>query len=311
MKTRFPIFVACSILSGCAQFMVPTEVTELYTAAERDAFYSMVNEGVATSAAGLTLFYLATRISERLPSEETMRTKWVPQGVRAYAKDNYVNSQDERQNWQFMGLGTYDATFSRNNNRRLFQPAANLAYFCSVSGGSFKLKHPDKTSFIDPYSLRPDDRYQYELNHTGPDPYLKAAPLFPIRDAQKYGAWGLFTCTNPDGKQTWWAKITPSNTAKPIFGSVWSMPISVMVYETPLEANPGASMASVDAGLNSVIQQAFRTSMSSKVEHGDVVLEAWPGDRSKDRWGCREILGTATYGDRIVTNRRKMVCPST
>lgn len=300
------LLAASTLLASCAQFMVPTEVTPLYTAAERDAFYAMVNEGVATSATGLTLFYVASRVVERLPSEQTMREKWVPKGVRAYVEDSYVNSAEEREAWRFRGIAVYDAVFARNNNRRLFQPAANLAYFCTVSGGSFQLQHPDKTPFTNPYSLRPAEGQ--ENKQYWADPYLRAAALFPVVDAQKHGAWGLFACTMPDGAESWWARIMPSENAKPTFGSALSMPVIVIVHETPLKATPKAEYKAVYATLNAVMKQAFDSSGTVRRDLDDVTIEAWPGARRTDRWGCREILGTATYGDRIIANTRKVLC---
>lgn len=290
--------------------MAPADVTPLFTAAERDAFYSMVNLGVAKSVAGVSLLYLVTQISERPTSETTMREKWVPRGIRAYVEDNYVNSAEEREAWRLRGIGTYDAAFSRHNNRRLFQPAANLAYFCTVSGGSFKLKNPDRTPFTNPYSYRPNDAYSNGFDYYFKDPYKLAEPLFPVIDAQKHGAWGYFTCTMPDGKQAWWARIMPSTVAKPVFGSAFTMPISVIVHETPLEATPKVTYQVVSADQDSVIEQAFRTSKSVRKEMDGLTFEAWPADRFADRWGCRAIQSTATFGDRIIGNRRKVVCPS-
>jgi len=132
----------------------------------------------------------------------------------------------------------------------------------------------------------------------------------PEIDAQKHGAWGYFTCTMPDGKQTWWAKITPATMAKPVFGSAFTMPISVIVHETPLEATPKVTYQVVSTDQDLVIEQSFKTSKSVRREMDGLTFEAWPADRFADRWGCRAIQSTATFGDRIIGNRRKVVCPS-
>lgn len=324
-------------LAGCASFMAPAKVTPLFTAAERDAFYSLVNRGVATTAGGLTLLYLVARIADNLPSETEMRESWIPRGVRAFVEDRYVGSADEREDWRLTGKVSYIAMFAPNHDTRLFRPAADLAYFCHTAGGRFQLHAQDQTAFTDHLSMvfrggfngwggwSSTNTTSYSLSQKGPDGrwhgvaveresgYARPAMIDVLTEAQARGAWGYFVCRMPDRKATWEAVLAPGKIPGPGPGGTtwnsWTVSVRIDVHQTPAEIIPQSAYQAAYDNLDGLLRDAYRSGQTVRLEREGVQFEAWPGSRFVGGLGCRRVAVSARYGDRVVGSRRQVLCP--
>lgn len=313
MKRTAGLLLAASLaISGCAQFMVPTSTGPLYSAAERDAFYSSVNTGVANTAIGITLLYMISQIVGRPISESEMRERWVPAGVRAYVEHLYVSTSEEEKRWRMSGRAVYTAHFSRTNNRQLFNPAAQLGYFCKMSGGGFALKNPNKMDIKRPHEFRPTSPAHWD-SYPFIDPYRSADAAFAMIDAQEKGAWGYFTCTMPDGNESWWADVTPSTQYRKVASSStgFSMNIMINVHETPQMATSKTDHVALAEAQRATMREALHSSKPIRKKEGDVVIEAWSESGSyPDRFGCKDIISTVVYGDKVILANRGPICLS-
>lgn len=310
MKRTTGLLLAASLaVSGCAQ-LVPVETSALYTVAERDAFYSMLTKGVGQTAAGLSILYVVSQIADQPIPEDVVREKWVPQGVRAYVEHRYVDTRDDRQRWRFTGTVIYEAVFSKTNTKRLFRPVADLAYFCRLSNGNLRMTIANTTPFIRPHQLRPvDEKYAYNV-YPAVDLFRAADAAFALQEAQENGAWGSFVCEREyDKSMMWWASLTPAERVEKIPGSSFAMDILISVQKTPFMAVPVASVQSIEETRERVLRKLMDSrDYEAREAVEDVTIEAWTKSRSKDRWGCKEIWSTVTFGDRIIRNNWETVC---
>lgn len=312
-KRILALLLAASVLSGgCAKFLVPTKTSAVFTAAERDAFYAMVDQGSIDMAIGISVLLLISRIVEQPIPDETIRDKWVPRGVRAFVENFYVDTSDKRHHWKFFGEALYEANFSRTNNVRLYNPAASLAQFCLVSGNSFRLTQRDDTNLKKASDLRPyggTDRGAPYWNAYPANDLLRAADAaVAMNEAQQGGAWGTFTCTRPDGTEAWWARVGPAPLARKNHGPSFALDLAIVVHETPSMALPSTPLPTIFEARDMVIHQAFTSPKPLRKEIHDVVIDVWSKARSTDRFGCREMFSTVTFGDRIINRQRDIVC---
>lgn len=306
---KFTLMVGLSsIASGCAQFMAPTETSALYTAQERAAFYSMVNEGVANTVIGISVLAIANSILASPPSPETMKEKWVSRGIKAYVEHSYVTGSSQLA-WDFTGTATYTANFTELNDSRLFAPAVNLAYFCQAAGGEFRLDKASRVAFTKPSSFRPVDR-DAEFHNYPFTQYGRPADLAKtVIRAQEDGAWGNFVCRMPEGAKTWWAEIVPGVQVKDWSnGMGWKMPITIGVFETPPDRKPEMPYAAMKNWQHTVTVAAYGAGKRYTRQEGDLIFEAWPADEKKDRWGCRQMVNRVLLGDRPVSLDEQVLC---
>lgn len=310
------------LLSGCAQFMVPTEIGPVMTAEKRAAFYKMVDQGVANTAAGLPMLALINAMLERKPDPEEMNEKWIPAGIKAYVWHSYVSSLSDVQQdaWEELGRAYYTAHFTELNDSRLFGPVANVAYFCTLAGGEFRLDKdkreakkgwqvvPKSVDLNPPSAYRPVDGYA----EWDPYPFVqkgKAAErqrtLIRARDD---GAWGKFVCQLPEADKTWWATIVPYWKAKDWdSGEGWSLMLSIQVNETPPALSATIPVEGVLYWLRSSARTAHLAGKKIAYQEGGLLFEAWPVDKV-DRWGCQRIFSRASVGDRHYGYDRQEIC---
>jgi len=312
-KRVLALLLAASVLSGgCAKFLVPTKTSAVFTAAERDAFYAMVDQGVIEMGIGISVLLLISRIVEQPIPDETIRDKWVPRGVRAFVENFYVDTRDKRHHWKFFGEALYEANFSRTNNVRLYNPAANLAQFCLISGNSFRLAQRDGTNLKKAADLRPWGGAEPGLPHwagyPAVDAFRAADAAVAMNEAQQGGAWGTFTCTRPDGTQAWWARVGPAPFARKNHGPSFALDLAIAVHETLPMTFPATPLPTIYEARDMAIHQAFTSPKPLHKEIHGVVIDVWSKARSTDRFGCREMLSTITYGDRIIDRKRDVVC---
>jgi len=261
---------------------------------------------------GISVLLLISRIVEQPIPDETIREKWVPVGVRAFVEHLYVDTRAKRDHWKFFGEALYEANFSRSNNVRLYNPAANLAQFCLLSGNSFRLAERDGTRLKQASDLRPwggpGPGLPHWADYPAVDVFRQADAAVAVNEAQQGGAWGMFTCTRPDGTQAWWARVGPAPYARKNHGPSFALDLAVVVHETPSGALPPTPIATIHEARDRVIHQAFTSPKPVRKEIHDVVIDVWSKARSTDRFGCREMLSTVTYGDRIINRQRDIVC---
>lgn len=252
----------------------------------------------------------------RVISEDVMRKKWLPAGVRAYVEYIYVGSRDQKEMWRHTGKVAYEAAYSRVNNHQLLRPVADLRYFCEMSGNEFRMTRKDATPFIKPSELRPDHIGRYLNNFYGPstntayfsDRYRAADSAFAVLDAQDRGAWGSFGCYRSDGSQAWWASLVPSTKAIMHPGTSFFLSTLITVHETPEMTFPKASPEQIEERRKALVQHVLKSSKSVEQKLVDVNIEAWSNTSSTDRWGCKEVFSKATYGDRVIRSRKEVVC---
>lgn len=327
IRMLFLALAGLLLLSGCAQFMVPTEIGPVMTAEKRAAFYKMVDQGVANTAAGLPMLALINAMLEKKPGLEEMKEKWIPAGIKAYVRHSYVSSLSDVQQdaWEELGRAYYTAHFTELNESRLFGPVANLAYFCTLAGGEFRLdkdKPGKKKGWqvvgtpvgLTPLSAyRPVDGYA-EWDHY---PFTKLGQAADrqrtLIQARDEGAWGKFVCNMPEESKTWWALIEPDWRAKDWNnGMGWSLQLAIQINETPPFTKLSVPAPGVTFWLDTAALEAYgphNRGPGKRVawKEGDFLIEGWSTDKI-DRWGCQPVFSRISYGDRYVGYKEKVLC---
>lgn len=326
-RAKLVLALTCTLtLNGCAQFMAPVKVSEYYSAAERDAFYSMVNRGVVQAAAGVTLLYLVTRLANRPPSEAEMRETWVPRGVRAYIEHRYVETREEQDAWRLTGKATYIATYSRDYNDNPFRPAMELAYFCHMAGGNLQLHAQDRGAFIDPvlqmymspqeriWGVTKDPSRRSSKFRPSPEEYRPSGVVAELLWAQEAGAWGYFVCRTPEKKVAWEAVLVPGR--HPVPGASrsaywWKIGVEIDVHETPERpfSEEVYKLVSAD-NMKKMAHEVVATEKTMQQEQDGIHFEAWPSERQVPyRKDCRYVMTVARFGDRVLNGMQHLVCP--
>lgn len=199
-------------LGGCSFFVGSHNLVGM-TAAQESAMYKKMTQETMKFAGNSVVILGAFLLMSEEVSDEDLKEKWVPAGIKAYMKKFFgAGGSGAEKGENEIVTAKYKAYISNSSFYKLGVPMVHAARFCAAANGTFV-----RTKVIEGYLPSKVDwmnKYHPPVGKWAGDGYGTVSDednigwYNAIDGANKSAYWGEFECTQQDQKK-WLVIITP------------------------------------------------------------------------------------------------------